>query len=411
MIRLTDHRVVIDLDSVNRHQIGDCAIQILAHEIGHHVMIPANRYDNVGLFRRMRLALAGIENRTPLVANLYSDLLINDTLQRIYQLDMATVYRKIQKKGKIDSSLHIWYMRTYEYLWGLGRGDLSGEKQTGQLDADASLAASLIRSYARNWLDGAGRFAMLAYPYLIEDAEYNKARRELERYLDAEKSGAGTEVVGGMAEIDESILDGIVDPRTEALENSSGCSENDADDENIRRRPEISDLRSLQGGTGPQKRYSQPGIYIDLMRQVDPAADENKLIIRYYREIAMPHLVPFPEEESSPIADLLPEGTDQWEPGDPVEELDWFETTVASPVRIQTPRAKRSHTTSTLASTVRAQCVTPVSISRGRSWPQRSFLFLLYASERRSCAVCRESPEASLKQKDLLLQNMMQCWC
>jgi len=332
MIRLTDHRVVIDLDSVCRHRVGDCAVQILAHEIGHHVLIPANRYDNVGLFRRMRLALAGIEDRTPLVANLYSDLVINDTLQRIHQLDMASVYRKIQQNAKIESTLHIWYMRTYEYLWGLPRGDLSGGKQTAQLDADASLAASLIRSYARNWLDGAGRFAMLAYPYLIEDAQHNKARQELARYLDAEKSGAGAEVVGGMAEIDESILDGIVDPRAEALGKSSDSSDNAADDEKTGRRPEISDMRSLQGGTGPQKRYSEPGTYIDMMRQVDPAADENKLIIRYYREIAMPHLVPFPEEESAPLADLLPEGTDQWEPGDPVEELDWFETTVMSPV-------------------------------------------------------------------------------
>ena len=330
MIRLTDHRVVIDLDSVRRHRVGDCAVQILAHEIGHHVLIPANRYDNAGLFRRMRLALAGIEDRTPLVANLYSDLVINDTLQRIHQLDMASVYRKIQQNAKIESTLHIWYMRTYEYLWGLSRGDLSGGKQTVQLDADASLAASLIRSYARNWLDGAGRFAMLAYPYLIEDAQHNKARQELARYLDAEKSGAGAEVVGGMAEIDESILDGIVDPRAEALQ-GSGKGDGDQDGDSSKR-PEIADMRSIQGGTGPQKRYSEPGTYIDMMRQVDPSADENKLLIRYYREIAMPHLVSFPEEDAAPLAELLPEGTEQWEPGDPVEELDWFETTLISPV-------------------------------------------------------------------------------
>ncbi|MBU1108761.1 MAG: hypothetical protein KKB51_18945 [Candidatus Riflebacteria bacterium] len=329
MIRLTDHRIVIDLESVSAYKVEDCALQILAHEIGHHVLIPANRYDNIGLFRRMRLALAGIENRVPFVANLYGDIIINDTLQRMHGLDMASVYQKIQQNADIASPMHIWYMRTYEYLWGLKRGMLSGKKQSPQIDADASLAASLIRSYARNWLDGAGRFAMLAYPYLIADEEYDKARSELSRYLDAEKSGEGSEVSGGMAEIDESILDGIVDPRSEAM-GSGEEAENEAEDS----KPVASDAKSLKGGTGPRQRYLEPGAYIDMMRQVDPSADENKLIIRYYRDIALPYLVPFPVEESSPLSELLPEGTDQWESGDPLEELDWFESTIISPVVI-----------------------------------------------------------------------------
>ncbi|PKL41532.1 MAG: hypothetical protein CVV41_18250 [Candidatus Riflebacteria bacterium HGW-Riflebacteria-1] len=336
MIRLTDHRIVIDLESVRTNRVENCALQILAHEIGHHVLIPANRYDNIGVFRRMRLALAGIEDRVPFVANLYSDLIINDALQRIHRLDMASVYMKIQQGADISSSLYMWYMRTYEYLWGLGRGVLSGKKQSPQIDADASLAASLIRSYARSWLDGAGRFAMLAYPYLIEDSEYNKARKELAKYLDAEKSGEGSEVAGGMAEIDESILEGIVDPRAEALDDrikaDSGGDLAGEGEGKERTKPSSSDQKSLLGGTGPRQRYLEPGVYIDMMRQVDPTADDNKLIIRYYRDIAMPYLVPFPVEESLPLAELLPEGTEQWEPGDPVEELDWFETTVTSPV-------------------------------------------------------------------------------
>lgn len=328
MIRLTDHRIVIDLEGVRNYRVEKCALQILAHEIGHHVLIPANRYDNVGLFRRMRLALAGIEDRVPFVANLYGDIIINDTLQRIHKLDMAAVYQIIQQDAKITSPLHIWYMRTYEYLWGLTRGTLSGKMQTPQIDADASLAASLVRSYARNWLDGAGRFAMLAYPYLVEEPEFTKARSELGRYLDAEKSGEGSEVSGGMAEIDDSILDGIVDPRSEALGQASET------DESENSKPDVSNVKSTMGGTGPKQRYLSPGVYIDMMKQVDPSADENKLVIRYYRDIAMPHLVPFPVEDSMPLAELLPEGTDQWEPGDPIEELDWFQTTLTSPVVI-----------------------------------------------------------------------------
>jgi len=335
MIRLSDHRIVIDLDSVKKHGVEDYALQILAHEIGHHVLVPANRHDNAGLFRRMRLALSGIESRVPLVANLYADLLINDTLQRTMNIDMAAVYLRLKQGSSGDSPLFNWYMRTYEYLWAMPRGSVSAGKQSPQIDADASLAASLIRSYSRRWLDGAGRYALLAYPYILEEADYQKARQELSRLLDAEKSGDGSEISGGMAELDESILDGIVDPRSEALE-AMGSEKDSASDKESKavKKPAAFNHPSKQGGTGPGQRYLEPGVYIDMMRQVDPSADENKLVNRYYRDIAAPHLVPFPVDESAPLAELLPEGTDQWEPGDPIEELDWFETTVASPVII-----------------------------------------------------------------------------
>lgn len=335
MIRLSDHRIVIDLASVKKHGVEDFALQILAHEIGHHVLVPANRHDNAGLFRRMRLALAGIESRVPMVANLYADLLINDTLQRTMNLDMAAVYMRLKQISSDSSPLFNWYMRTYEYLWNLPRGAVSAGKQSAQIDADASLAASLIRSYSRRWLDGAGRYAMLAYPYVLEEADYNKARNELARHLDAEKSGEGSEISGGMAELDDSILDEIVDPRSEALDNAASEAEkNQSENSKSEKKPSAFNQPSKLGGTGPGQRYLEPGVYIDMMRQVDPSADENKLINRYYRDIAAPHLVPFPVDESSPLAELLPEGTDQWEPGDPIEELDWFETAVASPVII-----------------------------------------------------------------------------
>ena len=326
MIRLTDHRIVIDFESVEKYRVEEFALQILAHEIGHHVLVPANRYDNIGLFRRMRLALVGIEDRVPLVANLYSDIIINDHLQRIKGLDMAVVYQRIQEGAPVNSPLYTWYLRTYEYLWGLGRGTISGKGQTAVIDADASLAASLIRSYSKDWLGGAGRFAMLAYPYLIEDAEFKKARKELTIFLDSEKSGEGSEIVGGVAELDESIRDEIIDPRSEAL--------GEGDSEDGDGKPVSGLAENLEGGTGPRQRYLEPGTYIDLMKQVNPSADENQIINRYYRDIAMPYLVPFPVEESSCMEELLPEGTDLWEPGDSIEELDWFETAVTSPVVI-----------------------------------------------------------------------------
>lgn len=67
------------------------------------------------------------------------------------------------------------------------------------------------------------------------------------------------------------------------------------------------------------------------MKQVNPKADEQTLIINYYKEIALPHLVDFPVEISNPISFTLPEGTESWDVSDPVEDIDWIESAIVSP--------------------------------------------------------------------------------
>ena len=42
MIRLTDHRIVINLEEITERGIADYAVEVLAHEIGHHIFAPAN---------------------------------------------------------------------------------------------------------------------------------------------------------------------------------------------------------------------------------------------------------------------------------------------------------------------------------------------------------------------------------
>src|SRR3954451_9672815 len=68
MIRLNDHRIVIDIDKVNTYGVADFSMQVLAHEIGHHVYSPANLHDNATLLARIRWGLADIEDRAPFVA-------------------------------------------------------------------------------------------------------------------------------------------------------------------------------------------------------------------------------------------------------------------------------------------------------------------------------------------------------
>ena len=82
MIRLTDQAVIVSLPEVVESGVADFPIEILAHEIGHHVLAPSNLTDHGRMIARMRRALPTLERHAPFVANLYTDLLINDRLER-----------------------------------------------------------------------------------------------------------------------------------------------------------------------------------------------------------------------------------------------------------------------------------------------------------------------------------------
>src|SRR6476469_6524191 len=54
MIRLTDHSIVINLKEIAEKNLQDYAVEILGHEIGHHVYCPADLSDNARMLARMR---------------------------------------------------------------------------------------------------------------------------------------------------------------------------------------------------------------------------------------------------------------------------------------------------------------------------------------------------------------------
>ena len=199
MIRLKDHAVVVSLRLVRHHRLDRFSREILAHEIGHHVLAPADLTDNGRLMARARAGLPGKEHLAGFIANLYTDLLINDRLQRTAGLDMCGVYRALGEKT--TDPLWTLYMRIYEILWGLPSGTLAARKIDAKLSGDAHLGARLVRVYAKEWLDGAGRFAALCLPYLLED-DGKGTMAVLSPILDAQRAGEGDAAPDGLAEID-----------------------------------------------------------------------------------------------------------------------------------------------------------------------------------------------------------------
>lgn len=318
MIRLVDHSVVISLRQIKQLGLERFSREILAHEIGHHVLCPADLTDNARLLSRMRLGLPGVTGYAPMVSNIYSDLLINDRLARNDSLNIAGVYQQMEKPTQ--SQLWLLYMRIYEHLWRLPPQTLARGEIGPRLNQDAQLGARLVRSYARDWLGGGGRFACLCFPYVeIEQAEFEK---EFEIWGDALRAGAGGFPVG-LCEEDENEEDGVLhpaeDPQLSGLEDVdiSGLTEGG------RVRGQDSGVKSLKTGRSPFE-------YSEILKASGVELSLREITARYYKERALPHLIPFPSDAAHPTSDPLLEGLESWEVSEPLEQIDWLATLLGS---------------------------------------------------------------------------------
>lgn len=320
MIRLVDKSVVIDLQQVGSLGLGDYAVEILAHEIGHHVLAPATATDSFRLIARLRKSLPTLERHAPMVANLFTDLLINDRLQRSAGLRMADVYAKLHRpEGGRPSKLWTLYMGIYESLWGLLAGSIGGPKGDKTLEGDAWLGARLIRVYARDWLKAAGRFGTLVLPYLAEDTEKDRA---LAAWHDTQHAAQGCEPSGGQ-DVEDDEAGGAVHPSDDPLVTGEEGKAKPAD-------AVPAETDSNARASGGQKR--EPFEYGEILRAAGVQLSDQDIAIRYYRERALPHLVRFPVQPGVSSEEPQMEGLEPWEIGDPLDDVAWLETLGQSPV-------------------------------------------------------------------------------
>jgi hypothetical protein len=320
MIRLVDHSVVISLRQVTKLGLQQFAKEILAHEIGHHVYCPADLSDNARMLARIRVGLPTKEHVAPFISNLYSDLLINDRLQRTAGLDISGVYLRLGSECR--DRLWNLYMRTYELLWRLDRGRLAQGEIDERLNQDAQLCARLVRSYSKDWLDGAGRFAALCLPYLLED-EAARMQKLMSIWSDTRCAGNGA-IPDGLTEIDDGELTGAVHPADDP--ELSGVESADET-------PAAGALQAESVPTGRKtaKNYRQPLDYAEVLAAAGANIDPADITARYYRERAIPHLIPFPVRKLPQATDPLPEGLDVWDVSSPLEQIDWPGTFLSSP--------------------------------------------------------------------------------
>ncbi len=322
MIRLTDQSVVVSLPEVIESNVESFALEILAHEIGHHVLAPANLTDHARCIARFRRGLPTMEAQAPMVANLYTDLLINDRLQRSANLREADVYRAIMQKTR-SSSGAVWqlYLRIYEILWSLQRGALGAPFSDDRLEGDAQLGARLVRSYARDWMEGAGRFAALLFPHLLDDKE---SAEQAARWHDTRQACSGG-IPEGLSAMDGGEADGAIHPAQDPRLNG----QDDAADREVR--SIATEPPSLPAHTQSRGQAREPYQYGEILRAAGVDLSDHDIAIRYYREQALPHLVPFPSRVQPESPDPLPEGLETWDFGEPIESLDVFQSLMLSP--------------------------------------------------------------------------------
>ncbi|CAN5345559.1 hypothetical protein BH11PSE11_BH11PSE11_33050 [soil metagenome] len=352
MIRLLDQSVVVDLQSVHALGLDDYAVEILAHEIGHHVYAPGSAVDLYRLMAHIRRGLPTLTRLAPMVANLYTDLFINDRLQRQAGLRMADIYRilaaspdlpvqgktrKSKARQDKEKQSKVWtlYLRIYENLWKLDKGSLGAEPVTSaaspdsadtadsvnppkpidqQLETDAWLGARLIRVYANDWMRGAGRFATLLLPYLVDEAANSK---KLDYLHDTREAAYGCEASGGI-EIDPDEFDAI-HPMDDPLVSGIDAPINDKAD---------ASATKTSNATGQAR---EPWEYGEILKASGSRLSDAEIAIRYYRERALPHLIPFPTRPLPESSELQMEGLEPWDIGDPLDEVDWLQTVIQSP--------------------------------------------------------------------------------
>lgn len=316
MIRLADKSVVIDLPQVRRFALEDYGVEVLAHEIGHHVLAPATPTDHLRLIARIRKELPTLEAHAPMVANLFTDLLINDRLQRQEGLRIGDIYRALAAvSGASSSRLWRFYTGIYESLWSLDRGSIGGETEDARLLGDAWLGARIVRVYARDWLVGASRFTALVLPYLVED---QNALGPADALFDTRDAALGGDAVG-LSDMEEGEGGPSVHPSQDPRitgQDTQGADTNKA-------------IEPSKGSGAGQRR--EPWEYGEILRAGGIDLTDEQIAALYYREQAIPHLVPFPTLRQPGATEPQMEGLEPWEFGDSFDEIDWLSTLAQSP--------------------------------------------------------------------------------
>lgn len=320
-IRINNHQVMISLRLVEEFGLEDFALEILSHEIGHHVFCPGNLLEAGKALAIAMKALAPVEHRAADIVNMWEDLLINDRLVRVHKQRHVQIYERLRSESS-TSKLWALYMRCFEILWGERPGRLVVGKLEPHEEGDAHLVARMVRVYGQDWLGGVGGFASLCLPYVVEDR--GSFAKNFAPFLDMSKAAEGGEPPIGILDIDGfEILHPSRDPNVLGTQGSEDGEEFEDQE---------SESSQSQGGSGQgEGQGREPFRYGEVLKALGLKLDAHDAAVKFYKERALPHLIPFPTQESEESKEPLLEGFEPWDVGESTDEIDWMQSVLISP--------------------------------------------------------------------------------
>ena len=325
MIRFTDHRVVISMRQIIEQGLEDYALEILAHEVGHHFQYPANLRDYGQVLFRVKKVLDRHAQYAPLILNLYTDLLINNRLFRLNKLRMDEVYRALKNPENTDSVWNL-YLRIYERLWQLPKSFL-GNALSPEMELEADIGARIIRIYAQDWKKGAVRFALLFQHHFDQ---YNEEKSiQIGPWMDIHGVDGGDVPPDGL-----SHLEAEQDDLTHPFDDDSLMGNVHDSTELMGDQDSKLNAASRDGHGLPDQRKVNglgPAEYIQLLKDIGVRGNPKDWVVQYYKEQARPLMISFPGKLQSRSADPLPESLDVWDTGSPMVQIDWMESLFRSP--------------------------------------------------------------------------------
>ncbi len=129
-IQLATRQITLNRPMIVQQNLVDCVEALLAHEIGHHVRYPGSLVVEARM-RMLERSIVPLESYS--LTNLFQDLMINeflgrdlrDQLIRIYQAMTAFPAFHAEQAWKRDPAF-MFYLTLYEQLWDLPAGQLMG---------------------------------------------------------------------------------------------------------------------------------------------------------------------------------------------------------------------------------------------------------------------------------------------
>jgi hypothetical protein len=299
-IDLSTRRVDVNLGAIAELGIEHTLEAILAHEVGHHLRYPGDLVTaaRFALLERSIVAFEGFS-----CVNLFTDLMINERLGRELSRELADVYRALARtrKSPADDLFH-FYVAIYEELWQLPRGELMDrdrsafERRHPRYRADAHLLAQDLFHLGPDVFVQFVFFLSVALRYVVPGVE--KALESLACACAAHPTP------------EDWARALVLDPRERrALERAraEGWLSPDEVDRAMGERSFERRVMALPG-QGTAEAEAVP-----------------EIMAAWYRQQAERYLVRPPPQRRLGEA-VVPTTLEDWEPGDPLVNVDWSAT-------------------------------------------------------------------------------------